>query len=741
MQLLRNSLTARLVGYFLPLSFLVLAVLVIGSFINRRNAIIAYAYERLEITSTLKEEELNRWLGDKQSEVLSLSRNSSITRNMSNLTSFPEGSGIYLRTLNTLSEFLNEEGRSLDSYREIFLISPTGGIVLASTIPENVGGIQIAQSYYTQGRIRLNIQKVYTSMDTGEPTMTIASPIIDSQGNMVGVIAAHLDLERLDNVVLQRTGLGTTGESYLVDSLKNFMSPARFGDREFPQGVSTFAIDTVITSTDGQGMYENYDGTPVIGVYDWLDKWDMALITEISQQEALAPLRQLGVIVTITTISAALLLVLSTVFIARQITRPILTIRDTASQITEGNIEIEAPVETQDEIGALATSFNRMTRQLRETLGELEKRVAERTVDLETSRLLSERRANQLHSIGEISRSINSEQRLNILLPLITRLVSERFGNYHTGIFLIDETRQFAVLQAANSEGGRNMLQRGHRLEIGASGIVGFVTETGTPRIALDVGQDAVYFDNPDLPTTRSEMALPLVFRGQIIGALDVQSEKPGAFTEDDANTLSILADQVAIAIENARLFAQNQQSINELQSLYAAKIQEGWRSFSHDEGLVGYHQTITGGKPLTEPVNTDDIQQAMNRGDMIILDTDGQNGESVIVMPIKLRGQPIGVMRIKASSKDRQWTKEEVNLTESVSERLSLALDNARLLQESQRQAFKEQAISEITGKIGASINLQNVLLTAAEELGKSIPGSEVIIKFQGENTDGGSA
>jgi GAF domain-containing protein/HAMP domain-containing protein len=741
MQLLRSSLTARLVSYFLSLSFLILAVLVIGAFVNRRNSIIASAYERLEITSTLKEEELNRWLGDKQTEVLSLSRNSSITRNMSNLTTFPEGSGIYQRTLTTLSEFLNEEGRNLDSYREIFLISPTGGIVVASTIPENAGSVQITQSYYTQGRIRLNIQKVYTSMETGDPTMTIASPIIDSQGNMVGVIAAHLNLERLDNVVLQRTGLGATGESYLVDSLKNFMSPARFGDREFPQGISTFAIDNAIDGTDGQGMYENYDGTPVIGVYDWLDKWDMALITESSQEEALAPLRQLGLVVTITTMSAALVLVVSTVFIARQITRPILTIRDTASQITAGNIEMEAPIETQDEIGSLAESFNRMTRQLRESLGELEKRVAERTADLETSRLISERRANQLHSIGEISRIINSEQRLNILLPLITRLVSERFGNYHTGIFLIDETRQFAILQAANSEGGRIMLQRGHRLEIGTSGIVGYVAEKGAPRIALDVGQDAVYFDNPDLPTTRSEMALPLVFRGQIIGALDVQSEKPGAFTDDDASTLSILADQVAIAIENARLFAQNQQSINELQSLYATKIEEGWRSFSHDEGLVGYHQTIAGGKPLTEPVSTEDIQQAMNRGDLLVLDAGGKNEESVIVVPIKLRGQPIGVMRIKASSKDRQWTTEEVNLTESVSERLSLALENARLLQESQRQAFKEQAISEITGKIGASINLQNVLLTAAEELGRSIPGSEVIIKFQSENTDGGNA
>jgi GAF domain-containing protein len=138
--------------------------------------------------------------------------------------------------------------------------------------------------------------------------------------------------------------------------------------------------------------------------------------------------------------------------------------------------------------------------------------------------------------------------------------------------------------------------------------------------------------------------------------------------------------------------------------------------------------------------VITDEIQQTMNRGDLLVFHADGKTEEPVIVVPIKLRGQIIGVMRIKAPNKDRQWSANEVNLTEAVSERLSLALENARLIQESQRQAIKEQTISEITGKIGSSINLQNVLQTAVEELGRSIPGSEVIIKFQSDHADDGS-
>jgi GAF domain-containing protein/HAMP domain-containing protein len=431
----------------------------------------------------------------------------------------------------------------------------------------------------------------------------------------------------------------------------------------------------------------------------------------------------------------------SAFFASQILAKPIQNLTTITEKLAAGELDTRASITTQDEVGALANSFNQMADKLQESLSSLEIRVAERTADLEIARIQSEKRATQLVSIGEITKLINREQKqMDALLPLITRLVSERFGFYHTGIFLVDETKQYAVLQAANSEGGRNMLKRGHKLEVGASGIVGYVTKNGTPRIALDVGLDAVYFDNPDLPNTRSEMALPLKIRDNVIGALDVQSENPGAFTEEDANILSILADQIAIAIENARLLESAERSLSELKTLYGERLQEGWMAFSHDEALVGYQHSLSGSVPLTNPVITDEIQQTMNRGDLLVFHADGKTEESVIVVPIKLRGQIIGVMRVKAPNTDRQWSANEVNLTEAVSERLSLALENARLIQESQRQAIKEQTISEITGKIGSSINLQNVLQTAVEELGRSIPGSEVIIKFQSDHTDDGS-
>lgn len=276
------------------------------------------------------------------------------------------------------------------------------------------------------------------------------------------------------------------------------------------------------------------------------------------------------------------------------------------------------------------------------------------------------------------------------------------------------------------------MLERGHQLEVGQTGIVGYVAQTGKSRIALDVGADAVYFNNPDLPATRSEMALPLNVRGSTIGVMDVQSTKPGAFTDADANTLGILADQVAIAIENARLFGQTQDALNEVQKLYRQYQTQEWTEFIRQSEYIGYHKGIIDGKPIAAPIETDEVKKALKLGKVVVLDGGKEKSQPILAVPVKLRGQTLGVLNIKAPKTRTKWNQDEINLAQAVSDRLALALENARLLQESQRRAAKEQKIGEMTAKIGASINMRNVLQTAVEELGRALPGSEVVIQFQ---------
>ncbi|HZM25212.1 MAG TPA: GAF domain-containing protein [Anaerolineales bacterium] len=457
-----------------------------------------------------------------------------------------------------------------------------------------------------------------------------------------------------------------------------------------------------------------------------------SVIAHQNLDEALRPIE--NQIRTTTLIALAVLLgaILLGVLAAQRIAAPVVNLTQTASRISAGDLSARAIIQTEDEIGTLAGTFNEMNNQLGKLLAGLEQRVAERTAEVEAAREQSEKRAQELQAISEISRIISTEQRLETLLALIARLVSERFDFYHIGIFLLDNARRFAVLQAANSEGGQRMLQRGHKLEVGQTGIVGNVAQTGNPRIALDVGSDAVYFDNPDLPNTRSEMALPLNLRGQTVGVLDVQSLKPGAFTESDANTLGILADHVAITIDNARLFEQSQQALNELQSLYRQYQAQEWDAFVKKETKLGYHQLSIGGKALDRPIQSNAIQQAMEKGDIHISNAEDAKSESTIVIPVKLRGQIIGVLHVKAPTKNRAWNQDEINLMQAIADRLALALDNARLLQESQRRAAKEQKIGDVTAKIGASINMRSVLQTAVEELGRALPGSEVVIQFE---------
>src|SRR6266498_115296 len=197
-----------------------------------------------------------------------------------------------------------------------------------------------------------------------------------------------------------------------------------------------------------------------------------------------------------------------------------------------------------------------INQKLENLTANLEERVQDRTAELEMASQQTSRRATQLQTITELSESIAQLKDLNELFPAVTNLISQGFGFYHVGIFLLDQASDFAILQAANSAGGKRMLERSHRLKLGI-GVVGFAAQTGQPRIALDVGADAIFFNNPDLPETRSEVALPLKSRGETIGVLDVQSTEAGAFSSEDLQVLIALANQVSIALENARLLTE----------------------------------------------------------------------------------------------------------------------------------------------------------------------------------------
>ena len=370
---------------------------------------------------------------------------------------------------------------------------------------------------------------------------------------------------------------------------------------------------------------------------------------------------------------------------------------------------------------------NRTLQELNQTL---EERVNQRTNELNNANSHNLQRARQFETISQVVRAISSIQDLETLLPQITKVISEQFDVYHAGIFLLDDNREFAILRAANSEGGKKMLARKHKLAVGQTGIVGFVTVTGQPRIASDVGSDAVFFDNPDLPNTHSEIALPLRYAGQVIGALDVQSTKSNAFNQDDIEILITLADQVATAIKNTQVLEEARNSISKFQSSLDDKTYEAWKVMQPRELRFGFQLIGSTIKPLEAPLEGKHIQQAIAQNKSV-LSVEKENVSSSLAIPIRLRGRTVGVINLRTNN-NYKLTSDDTEIAEAVTERLALAIESATLLQSTQHRADIERVTTDISSKISSSTRFETILQTAAQELSKALGGSDVLVQIE---------
>jgi GAF domain-containing protein len=381
----------------------------------------------------------------------------------------------------------------------------------------------------------------------------------------------------------------------------------------------------------------------------------------------------------------------------------------------------------QNELAQMETN-----KQLLDLQNSLEKRIIERTMQITNLNKASQRRNEQFKTIAQVSRLIANVREVNELLPTITSVISERFGFYHVGIFLLDDAKQYAILSASNSEGGQRMLRRGHRLRVGETGLVGYTASKGIARIALDTGIDSVYFNNPDLPETRSELALPLQISDEIIGVLDVQSVEAEAFVQEDIDTLSTLADQVAIAIHNAELFRNTQKAIAESQALFSTVVRQAWKTNVQSTPQIGYKFTGTMPTKLDTPLTSKEITAAMELGN--VTQSHPESGERSLVIPLKLRGEAIGVITVKMPS-DLDLGEDETDIVSAAAERIALALENSSLLEDSQRRASREKNISEMSARISAGTDIETILKTAIRELGSQIGGANISVEIGNEN------
>jgi GAF domain-containing protein len=363
-------------------------------------------------------------------------------------------------------------------------------------------------------------------------------------------------------------------------------------------------------------------------------------------------------------------------------------------------------------------------RELQAIRASLEERVEERTRDLA-------RRTHYLEATAAVARDAASVLNLEELLGRIATSISKQFGFYHTGIFLLDPAKEWAVLQAASGEEGKQMLARGHRLPARGKSIVALVTSRGEPRIALDIGTDAVFFQNPDLPDTRSEIALPLRARGHagreasdIIGALDVQSTLPRAFGQEDITVLQILADQVAMAISNAQLFQQAQEGLEAERRATVQLTEQTWEELFHARRELSVVRSKRGPATVGE-LQRPEIATARRTGQVVV----DENTRSNLAAPVKVRDNIIGV--IDAHKTEGAWTPEEIAFVETLTEQMGVALESARLYQDTQRRAAREQLVGEITSRMRETLDIETVLKTATDQMRRALDLNEVEVRL----------
>ena len=637
------------------------------------------------------------------------------------------------------------------------------GLVVFDINPDEIGQYEANTGSYSDAlRGRQYISNIEFSEKDGKPYLNFSSPVYDANHVVRGIVRVKYDANILQSILSENTNIiGANTFPILID--ENLM---RLADTRFPQDqykllappsettimelkstnripkapefvTSTNLIDlsnALIGNTNQSFLTTSFNPDTAadndqefVAVSHIKNKPWLVLYTQPASALTELASAQQRTTTLITAFLAGLVALFTTVF-ARALTQPISNLTDTAQRISQGDLSVNAAI-SNDEIGTLAHAFNTMTGRLRLLINELEDRVRMRTSELAERNEALTIRSTQIQTIAEVARTIAATQVVETLLDQVTDLISSRFNFYHTGIFLIDENKEFAILRAANSTGGKKMLLRHHMLRIGQVGIVGHVCESGEARIATDVGADAVFFNNPDLPSTRSEMALPLIGGGQIIGALDVQSTQPNAFTHEDIELFSTLADQIAIAVLNSRAFEDTQRALAEAQLVHRQYLQREWNRELAEKEHYAYEYSPHG-LVARDHVKSPDIETVFSTGEMVLRNSTSSSSDqepAVLGMPIKLRGETIGIIHLQDESvKAREWASEEIQIVQNIADQVAQALENARLFEQTVRRADRERKVLEITSKIRSTNDPEAMMKIAVEELQLALHASK---------------
>jgi len=606
---MRGGLGRTLLTAFLILAIVPLSAISWYATLRERQDIQREVTAKLSSVAAMMEMHIHQWTECRVAGLVFLAALPTTWENVNALVADvadvnPPRHALYLQLQTMLSQDL--------SFRRLAVLD-SDGQVLVSTDPQ-AEGIRVAQVTALEFEQNSAFQPIILDSIADEELM-IVQPIIDQDDELVGLLAGWLDLGNLI-ADLQTVGkLGETGEVYLVD----------VNGVAMPQGrkVTSLGIEAARAGENREGLYENYAGVPVIGVYHWMPELKLALVAEQAQENAFAPTEN----VTATVVGATLLVALGTAVIAavvtRQMTQPIVRLTESALSIAEGDMDQRVPITSRDEIGILAYVFNRMVTELKTLYDDLEGKVAQRTALLQRANYQVQRRAIQLATTVKVSQVATSILEPEQLLREVVRLVHNSFFAYsYVGIYLLDDESKLAALKEGTGGKKEIVAVKAEPVRVGAEGAVGQAALNGGPCIVKWSPEQAR--ETFSSPYIRAEAALPLRMGGQVIGVLDILSTEEDDFDVDDISVLHNVANQITIALENARAYAVEREAAARLRELDRSK-RRFLANMSHElrtplTNIIGFSRLMMKeiGGPLTQQ-NRDDLEIIYNNGQRLL--------------------------------------------------------------------------------------------------------------------------
>lgn len=499
-------------------------------------------FDQLESVATLKENQIQTWLQSLQTNLDLVLANPDSLEAASTLIQDPSSENANpVQVRNTLIEYNQRSGY----FTEIFIMDLDGRVVI-STSKDQEGKILKTQSFFHNGLLEPSVTSPSYELSLQNYSVVVSQPLKSNTGKVIGVLAGRANLNTLNEIMKQRAGLGETGETYIVNSNNAVLTSLRFKEITLGQTyINTEGVTNAVQQkVNGSKIYKDYRDVTVEGVYHWIPELQVAVLAEQAESEALVSVNRLLqftlVLIVITILTAAL----AAYLITQSITSPISKLAQAAQEISRGNLEQNVEVNQKDEIGILADSFNTMTSQLRDFINTLEQRVAQRTKALATS--------------TEVSRRLSTILDEKQLLVEVVEQIKAAYNYYHGQIYLLDETGQTLVLAGATGEGGQALLNKGHKLSIDR-GLVGRAARSKSAVLVPDTSKEPEWVANSLLPDTKAEIAIPILLGDEVLGVIDMQDNVVGDVYQEDVEFLQAIANQVAIALQNSRSYAQAQ--------------------------------------------------------------------------------------------------------------------------------------------------------------------------------------